>query len=147
MIRFFYLINIFKHIVALDYTGLMFYILKGGQVYPVPPCLPYWLRPVLSPVMSSCLLGLSCRSLCRLRPSALGCLRGWGPMNLKIRKCTIGSNHDRKCVKIYVTPLLVVMVRGTLLGPPTVRGTLFLPGGAYGKKKDYVRERYFVLPL
>ena len=27
------------HIIALYYTGLVFYILKGRQVYPAPPCV------------------------------------------------------------------------------------------------------------
>ena len=31
-----FLIQIF----ALGYIWLVLYILKGGQVYPVPPCLP-----------------------------------------------------------------------------------------------------------
>ena len=30
----------FLHIIALYYTGLMVYILGGGQVYPAPTCVP-----------------------------------------------------------------------------------------------------------
>ena len=31
-------ITFFLHILTFCYTGVMFYILKGGQVYPAPPC-------------------------------------------------------------------------------------------------------------
>ena len=34
------LFNLKKQIIALYYTGLMLYILAGGQVYPAPPCMP-----------------------------------------------------------------------------------------------------------
>ena len=41
----------FKHRIAYYCTGLMLYIIKGGQVYHVPPCLQYWLHFAPSPVM------------------------------------------------------------------------------------------------
>ena len=58
----------------------MLYILEGGEVYPVLPCLPWWIPPVNSQVVSSCFLGPSFGYLFRLWPSALVCLKGWGRM-------------------------------------------------------------------
>ena len=66
-----------KQRVKLDYNCLMFSILKGGKVHLVPPCLPRWVPPVQSQVVSSCLLGPSWGSLCRIFPYALGCLWVW----------------------------------------------------------------------
>ena len=33
------IILFFKYIIALFYTGIMFYILEGGQVYLAPLCV------------------------------------------------------------------------------------------------------------
>ena len=43
--------------IALYSTGLMLYILQGGQVCSAPPpCVPYWIPPVLTLVSSVYLL-------------------------------------------------------------------------------------------
>ena len=70
-------VYIFNHVVSLGYTQFMLYILKGGQVYHVPPCLPQSIPYMHSQVVSSCLVGLSFVYLCRLWPSALVGLRSW----------------------------------------------------------------------
>ena len=37
----------------------MFYFLKGGQLYPFPPCLPQWLPSMQSLVLTCSFLGTS----------------------------------------------------------------------------------------
>ena len=72
---------IFFYIIALYYIGLMFYILKGGQVYHAPP-----LFAIVAPSCdisghvgtTSYLLVLSCKSLFRLRMLSIIWLRDWG---------------------------------------------------------------------
>ena len=59
------------------YWDYVLYPRGGGQVYPDPHSVTEWIPPVLTPFLS-----LLFRSTCRLRPYALGWLRGfraeWG---------------------------------------------------------------------
>ena len=74
----------FLHIISLYYTELMIYILKGEQVYPAPLV---WLRGFLLLYLRyfmcvRLLAGGICRSLCRLGPYALVCIRSWGGVRM-----------------------------------------------------------------
>ena len=75
----FIFIYILTHIIALYYTGLVFYILVGGGCTTPPPLYVLmdtsYYHSCIS-CISGCELLVQCRSMCRLRLSTLGWLRG-----------------------------------------------------------------------